>query len=374
MKIWRLLDIKGPKPMGRPTYISINMKALQHNVSCIKTYAPTQKILAMVKANAYGCGVQEIVPVLEPLVDSFGVACIEEAKVIRQLGSYKECFLMQGIFAPEDIDAVITLNLTLVVHNPQQLAWLITNPLPASIKVWVKVDTGMHRLGFHPRELKGILTTLRLCPWIDDIIGLMTHLACADMPESTACQAQLATWESIAKNYAKMPQSVANSAAIIRLPQTHADLIRPGLMLYGASPFSDCLGIDLGLQPVMHFMTTVTTIHHCMPGDVIGYGATWTCDRPSVIGVIPVGYGDGYPRHIKANTQVWVNDQSAPIVGKVSMDMITLDLTDCSHVKIGDPVELWGSHIPIEMVAKQADTIAYELMTQVTQRVIRQYQ
>lgn len=359
--------------MGRPTYISINMQALEHNVARIKTYAPTQKILAMVKANAYGCGVQEIVPVLEPLVDSFGVACIEEAKLIRQLGSQKECFLMQGMFAPEDIDVVIALNLTLVVHNPQQLAWLISNPLSASIKVWVKVDTGMHRLGFHPRELKGIMMTLRLCPWIDDTIGLMTHLACADMPESAACQAQLANWEPLTKDYVSMPQSAANSAAIISLPHTHADLIRPGLMLFGASPFPDQLGIDFGLQPVMHFMTTVTTIHHCMPGDAIGYGATWTCKRPSVIGVIPVGYGDGYPRHIKPNTLVWINDQTVPIVGKVSMDMITLDLTDCPHVKIGDRVELWGTHIPIEMVAKQADTIAYELMTQVTQRVIRQY-
>lgn len=359
--------------MGRPTFLYIDAAALRHNVARIKQYAPKQRILAMVKADAYGCGMQMALPILEPLVDGFGVACLEEARVVRQWCPQKECLLMHGIFAAEDIEVLVAMKLSAVVHNFQQLDWLTTISTPVLIKLWVKVDTGMHRLGFHPSELADVLNRLRLCPWIDQQIGLMTHMGCADTPELAACHQQLQTWESIAQQYADMPQSVANSASIVALSQTHADMVRPGLLLYGASPFADRLGTDLGLQPVMHFISTVTTIHDYLPGDAIGYGATWLCKRPSVIGVIPVGYGDGYPRHIKENTQVWVNGQTVPIVGRISMDMMAIDLTDCPIVKIGDRVELWGKHIPIEVVAHQANTIAYELMTQVTQRVEKKY-
>lgn len=360
--------------MGRPTCLYIDAEALQYNVASIKRHVPNQSITAMIKSNAYGCGWQWVLPILEPLVDSFGVACIEEARVVRQYCHQHDCCLMQGIFGPDELSDVVDLRLSMVVHNPQQLAWIVNNPLAQKIKIWVKVDTGMHRLGFQPQELAGVLSTLRLCPWVDTTIGLMTHLACADTPEHELCQQQLQIWASIAKQYADMPQSVANSAAILGLPQTHADNVRPGLILFGVSPFSERLSSDLDLHPVMHFRSTVTTIHHCEPGDAIGYGATWRCKRPSVIGVIPVGYGDGYPRHIKENTQVWINGQTVPIVGRVSMDMMTIDLTDCDVARIGDSVELWGQHIPIEVVARQANTLAYELMTQVTPRVMRQYQ
>lgn len=354
--------------MTRPTFLHIDTEALQHNIACIKRYAPEQAIIAMVKANGYGCGLQEVLPTLEPLVAAFGVACIEEARALRLYCPEKECWVFQGIFSPDEIVALIDLNLTVVVHNPQQLAWLTTTPVTESIKVWVKVDTGMHRLGFDPRELAGVITTLRLCPWINETIGLMTHLSCADTPELAICRQQLELWESIAAQYPDMPKSVANSAAIIALPQTHADKIRPGLMLYGASPFPERTSAEFGLRPVMQFISSVTTIHECQPGAFIGYGATWQCKRPSVIGVIPVGYGDGYPRHVKENTQVWINGQTAPIVGRISMDMMTVDLTDCPNVRLGDYVELWGKHMPIEVVAHQANTIAYELMTQVTTR------
>lgn len=358
--------------MGRPTFLHIDATALQHNVSRIKTYAPDQRILAMVKADAYGCGMHMVLPVLGPLVDGFGVACIEEAQTAKALCPDKECILLHGLFTAEDMSDVIAMQLSVVVHNSQQLTWLTTRATDVSIKVWVKVDTGMHRLGFSPQELGQVLHTLRACTWIDPQIGLMTHLGCADLPDSVPCQAQLHIWEEIAQQYPDMPQSVANSAALVALPQTRADVIRPGLLLYGASPFSERLGTDLDLRPVMHFMSSITTIHHYLPGDAIGYGATWVCKRPSVIGVIPVGYGDGYPRHIKTNTRVWINGQTAPIVGRISMDMMTVDLTDCPNVHIGDQVELWGKHIPIEVVARQAHTVAYELMTQVTRRVSKQ--
>ena len=359
--------------MGRPTCLYIDAEALQHNLACIKRHAPKQSITAMIKSNAYGCGWQWVLPILEPLVDSFGVACLEEARAVRQYCTQRECCLMQGIFSADELADVVDMHLSMVVHNPQQLAWLVAAPLPHKIKIWVKVDTGMHRLGFHPRELEGILMTLRACAWVHPNIGLMTHLACADTPQHELCQKQLQIWDSIAKQYSDMPQSVANSAAILGLPQTHADNVRPGLIIFGASPFAERGTSELDLHPVMHFTSTITTIHQCDSGDAIGYGAIWRCKRPSVIGVVPVGYGDGYPRHIKENTPVWVNGQEVPIVGRVSMDMLTIDLTDSPSAKIGDKVELWGSHIPIETVAQQANTLAYELMTQVTPRVMRQY-
>lgn len=354
--------------MSRPTYLYIDTEALSHNIACVKKYAPDQAILAMVKADAYGCGLQWVVPTLEPLVEGFGVACLEEARAVRRYCQQKECWLLQGIFSPDEMPTVVELGLTVVVHNPQQLAWLTTIPASAQIKVWVKVDTGMHRLGFLPRELAEVMTTLETCRWIDKTIGLMTHLGCADTPDSPVCQHQLQLWRDIAQQYPSIPKSVANSAAIMALPETHADWVRPGLMLYGASPFAERTSAELGLRPVMHFISSVTTLHHCETGDAIGYGAVWRCERPSVIGVIPVGYGDGYPRHVKENTQVWINGQTVPIVGRISMDMMMVDLTDCPNVKIGDRVELWGKYITIETVAQQANTIAYELMTQVTAR------
>ncbi|PJD93680.1 MAG: alanine racemase [Legionella sp.] len=359
--------------MTRPSYLAIDKEALQHNVARIKHYAPQQHILAMVKANAYGCGLHLVAPILAPLVESFGVACIEEAAALRQVCPESDCVLLQGIFSPDEVSTVIDLRVIPVIHNPQQLAWFTTTPMSVPLKVWVKVDTGMHRLGFAPHEIPGVLQTLKLCPWIDEQIGLMTHLGCADTPDSTVCQQQLKHWQDLSIRYHAMKQSVANSAAIIALPQTHANMIRPGLILYGVSPFEDRLGAEFDLQPVMHFLSSITTIHQYSAGEAIGYGATWRCERSSVIGVIPVGYGDGYPRHIQSGTCVWVNGHRVPIVGRVSMDMMTVDLTDCPQIKIGDRVELWGKHMPVEIVAKQSNTIAYELMTQVSQRVVRQY-
>ncbi len=366
-------DTKGRVQVGRPSFLYLDAEALRHNLAIVKRYAPQQAIIAMVKANAYGCGVQWVAPLIESNVFGFGVACLEEAIAVRQVCMQAECLLMHGIFSPDELTVLQDLHLSTVIHNSQQLVWLTTIPVSKSIKVWVKVDTVIHRFGFQPHELTDVLAALRHCPWIDATIGLMTHLACADTPLRPDCQQQIQTWESVAKQYPDMPQSVANSAAIMALPQTHANVVRPGLMLYGASPFADRLGCEFGLQPVMHFISEVTTIHHYAVGEAIGYGATWRCSRPSVIGVIPVGYGDGYPRHIKRGAQVWVKGRAVPIVGRISMDMMTIDVTDCSNVQIGDQVELWGKHLPIETVAQQAGTIAYELMTQVSQRVVRQY-
>jgi alanine racemase len=362
------MAIKGLIDVSRPTRLVIDEHALLHNVSQIKQLAPNKKIIAMVKANAYGCGVRKVIPVLEGQVDAFGVACLEEALIIRAMGGRTSCILFQGIFSPDELIIVAENQFSCVLHQPQQVQWLLNTPLPTPIKLWIKVNTGMHRLGFKPHEVQEIMTSLLACPWIDKDIGLMTHLACADEPSRVENQQQIALF-----NEMKIPgfkqRSIANSAAIIAFPETHADVVRPGLMLYGVSPFSDQTASDLNLIPVMRFMSAISAIHHNPSFVQVGYSGTWSSAKPSVIGIVAAGYGDGYPRHIVANTPVWIRGQEVAIVGRVSMDMMAVDLTNHPEVQTGDAVELWGTHILVERIAQAAGTIGYELLCQISERV-----
>lgn len=355
--------------MARPTRVHINATALLHNVERVRQCAPGKKIIAMVKANAYGCGLSSVIPVLEGHVDAFGVACLEEALAIRALGSRADCVLFQGVFSAEELQYVASQRLQCVIHETQQLQWLLSTPLNSKIKIWVKINTGMQRLGFSPDELTDIMSALLECPWVDGEIGLMTHLACADEPGKVSNQQQLQSFNNLSLPNTKITRSIANSAAILALPETHADVVRPGIMLYGISPFAKQTGMELGLIPVMRLMSAVSAIHVYPPNAPIGYGSTWQSDKPARIGVVAIGYGDGYPRHISPDTPTWVKGGFAPIVGRVSMDMLTIDLTDCPEVKIGDEVELWGTHVPVEVIAKSAGTIAYELICQTSSRV-----
>ncbi|WP_133128207.1 alanine racemase [Legionella nagasakiensis] len=354
--------------MTRPTRVYIDSMALLHNVRRVKAYAPGKQIIAMVKANAYGCGLASVLPVLDGRVDAFGVASLEEAMKLRSLGSRSECVLFQGVFGVDELHYVASQRLQCVIHQEQQLQWILNTPLSAKIRVWVKVNTGMHRLGFFPGEVPDIMAALLACPWVDTNIGLMTHLACADEPAKDSNHQQLQVFQGLSLAFSQYSRSIANSAAIMALPESHADVVRPGIMLYGVSPFADNTGRELGLMPVMHFISSISAIHRCPPASPVGYGGTWQSDKPSMIGVVPVGYGDGYPRHvIQAST--WVNGFTAPVVGRVSMDMLTIDLTDCPNVQVGDAVELWGKNIAVERVAQVAGTIAYELLCQVSPRV-----
>lgn len=351
----------------------IDADALLHNLKRIQILAPRSKIFTMVKANAYGCGVAAVIPVLDGHVEGFGVACLEEALAICELGADSNCLLLEGVFTPDEYATVASHQFQCVVHHAQQLRWLLASPLPQKIKVWVKVDTGMHRLGFLPEEVYDVMNALIDCPWVDNSLVVMSHFASADEPNNPQNQSQIACFCTMNLPKAPISKSLANSAAIIALPLSHADIVRPGIMLYGASPFAGKTAEQLGLKPVMHFKSMINAIHHYPASARVGYGGTWQANRPSVIGVVAVGYGDGYPRHIAANTPVSVRSERVPIVGRVSMDMITIDLTDCKKtVAIGDEVELWGESIPIELVAKSAGTIAYELMCQLTSRVYRQ--
>lgn len=363
------MGIKGQTDMARPTRVYIDTSALLHNVQCVRQHAQGRKIIAMVKANAYGCGLSTVLPALDGHVDAFGVACFEEAQALRALGSQSECILFQGVFSADELPLVAQYNLQCVVHQARQLQWILATPLHKKIKVWVKVDTGMHRLGFDPAEVPDVMQALQTCPWVDCQIGLMTHLASADESCEPSNQAQLKIFDDLADFGGNIVRSMANSAAIMALPETHADVVRPGIMLYGVSPFANQTAYELGLMPVMRFMSEVSAIHHFPPNSPIGYAGSWQSQKPSIIGIVVAGYGDGYPRHIAAGTCVWVNGFTAPVVGRVSMDMLMIDLTDCPDVGIGDAVELWGKHIPVEIVAKAAGTIPYELLCQVSPRV-----
>lgn len=354
--------------MSRPTKVIIEPSALLHNVARIQQYAPGKKIIAMVKANGYGCGVDQVAPYLDGLVDAFGVACLEEAMAIHTLGCQTPCILFQGVFSPDELLIVAKHDLGCVLHHPQQLQWLLNTPLPKPIQIWIKVNTGMNRLGFTVDALPPIMDALKHCSWVDKNIGLMTHLSCSDEPSRVENSQQLSLFQSIQTPGFTL-RSIANSGAIISIPQAHADVVRPGIMLYGVSPFADKTANDLGLVPVMRFMSAITAIHHNPPLAQVGYSGTWSSEKPSVIGIVAAGYGDGYPRHITSGTPVWIRGREVPIVGRVSMDMMAVDLTMHSDIEIGDAVELWGTHVLVERIAQSAGTIGYELLCQISERV-----
>lgn len=355
--------------MSRPTRAYFNPEALRHNLNRVKQCAPKQQIIAMVKANAYGCRLDNVIPVLDGQVAAFGVASIEEAMTVRQLRAQTGCVLVQGVFHPDEYQVAVELGMQCVIHHQQQLEWLLAIPLRQALKIWIKIDTGMHRLGFSPQEVPSILAAVRDCGWVSPDIGLMTHFASADEKNAASNASQLAQFEAIRDDGVRLIRSLANSAAILSMPETHADVVRPGIMLYGVSPFAHLTGAELGLKPVMKLISNITVIRHYSENAPIGYGGTWVSNKPSIIGVVPVGYGDGYPRHISEQTPTWVNGSIAPIVGRVSMDILTIDLTACPDVKVGDEVELWGEHIPVEDIARSAETIAYELITKTTSRI-----
>ncbi len=357
--------------MSRPTVLQFDAAALSHNIKRVKFFAPNKKIIAMVKANAYGCDVRRVVPLISADVEAFGVTCTEEAITIRKLNQDCRCILFHGIYHPSELDIVSNLNLECVIHQPTQLKWISTHQSTKPLKIWIKVNTGMNRLGFNVKDIDEVISTISNCPWINKEIGFITHLACADEPLHPANQQQIDLFRTITAKYPTCHTSIANSAAIMGLPQSHADFIRPGIMLYGISPFGHQSAADLGLKPVMKLISKITAIHDYPAQTSVGYGKIWSSDQPCRIGIVPIGYGDGYPRHLQTNTYVWIKGHKVPIVGRVSMDILTVDLTKYPDIQLEDDVELWGPNIPIEEIARASGTIAYELICQMTQRLTR---
>ncbi|WP_010597334.1 alanine racemase [Rickettsiella massiliensis] len=346
--------------MSRPLVIELDRHALRQNVQRLRSIAPHSKLLAMVKANAYGHGLILIAQALEPLVDGFGVSCTEEALLLRQAGIRQRIVLMEGLLAADERTFLAAYQLETVVHDCHQLKLLTAQRLVHPVKVWLKMNTGMNRLGFSLQEFPEVWRQCQACSWLE-VAVLMTHFASSDERHVPTTAHQLALFERATQNLA-VEKSIANSAAILEWPQTHQDWIRPGLALYGVSPFADRIGSDYGLKPVMQLNSQIISIHPLQRGEKVGYGGVWRNPRDTRVGVVAMGYGDGYPRCAPNGTPVYVNHQCAPLVGRVSMDMLTVDLSHQPQAQHGDPVCLWGHELPIETVARHAGAFSYELL------------
>ncbi len=347
--------------MSRPVAVELDLNALRHNVKRLREIAPQAKILAMVKANAYGHG---LIPIARALasssVEGFGVSCSEEALYLRQAGIKQRIVLMEGLFSAEELPLLESYQLDTVLHDQQQLRLLTAKALPNPVNVWIKINTGMNRLGLSSNDFAKVWQRCQDCPWIN-VVCVMTHFPSADNPLEETTLQQIKQFDQLTKDLA-IEKSLANSAGILAYPHSHADWIRPGLMLYGVSPFSDASGAQHGLKPVMNLKSEIITINQLQAGDRVGYGGTWIAPHRMSIGVVAMGYGDGYPHRAKTGTPVLVNEQRVEIVGQVSMDMLTVDLRHQPHAKQGDPVGLWGAGLPVEQVAMSTATFRYELL------------
>jgi len=362
--------------MTRPARAVIDLSALQHNFNKIKEYAPDGRVMAVIKANAYGHGISAVAAALAS-TDAFGVASLEEALALRAAGIKQRIVLLEGLFAAEELQQAIASHLDIVVHQQQQLDMLAQAGPGDGIDVWLKIDTGMHRLGFAPEDMPDayqVLQSLQSTGAVNHI-RLMSHFACADDPGSRRTIDQLACFNRCLQAIGSQETecSLANSAAIVAWPDTHCDWVRPGIMLYGTSPLIERTASELGLLAVMTLKTELIAVKQCCKGEAVGYGGDWVCPQDMSIGIAAIGYGDGYPRHAPSGTPVLINGERASLAGRVSMDMIAIDLSAVSNVGIGDEVVLWGNGLPVDEVAKVAGTISYELLCHVSQRVIRDY-
>lgn len=355
----------------RPLVATLDLAAVRHNYLHAKSCAAGRKAFAVVKANAYGHGVAQVVAALADLADGFAVACMEEAEQVRSVHSQARILLLEGCFEAEEYTKASALGLDIVVQSPEQCAALLAEELPQPLNVWLKLDSGMHRLGMSAPSLRECFALLQGHPKVAEL-NLISHFACADEPPHPLNQQQLAALAGL-QDLAFDGRSFANSAAILSLPEAHQDWIRPGIMLYGASPFADQSAEFLGLQPVMSLTGALIAIRQVSAGDSVGYGATWLAQRPSRIGTVSCGYADGYPRHAPSGTPVVIRGQRVPLAGRVSMDMLAVDLTDFPELALGDEVELWGAQLPVDELAQRCGTIGYELLTKVTARVPRRY-
>lgn len=353
--------------MGRHVIAYVSKSALRHNLEQIRSIAPKSKIIAMVKANAYGHGLKMVAKTIED-ADALGVASIEEALQLRDAGIQTDIILMEGIFRSEELSLVHEHRLTLVVHHWQQIQALQNfTELRKKFRVWVKVNTGMNRLGFSPHEFVDAWSSLSL-PNVD-LIGSMTHFAQADEKNNDLTKRQCELFYHVVGSYPGQ-RCLANSAGILNWPFTHADWVRPGLILYGASPLPDVWAHELNLKPVMTLRSEIIATRNLEVGEKVGYGGTWeNTKKLSKIGIVAIGYGDGYPWHAKNGTPVLVNGQRTFLTGRVSMDMLAVDISHIGHVTVGDPVTLWGDGLPIEEVARHAGTIPYELFCRFSERV-----
>ena len=351
--------------MPRNTQVWIDTQASQHNLACVRSLAPEAKLMAVVKADAYGHRLDLCVPAMAD-ADLLAVATLEEARAIRRLGIDQGIVLLEGVSHINDLGAVEELDLELVVHHEHQLTMIESLGYSPSHRIWIKVDTGMHRLGFSRVAAADAFARLSGLTGLDALCWLSHFAASESDPSFTAEQIQ--QFDAAVSDFPG-EQCLANSGAILTVPDSHRDWVRAGIVLYGVSPLKDKIGTELGLVPAMRVESELIAINDVEAGESIGYGRRFTADQQMKVGVVAIGYGDGYPRAMRDGAPVLVAGQRCALVGRVSMDMITIDLSQVPEARVGDSVTLWGGALPVEEVAQWADTIPYELVCRMTRRV-----
>lgn len=354
--------------MARATTATIHIDALRHNLARVRALAPGSRVMAVVKADGYGHGLERVAHALEG-ADAFGVAALSDAERLRAAGLSQRIVLLSGIDELADLGQLRRLDVDTVVHHRSQLELLQADVAgQPPVRVWLKFDTGMHRLGFAAADLAAVHAALRVLPNVAPEITLMTHFASSDEFGGAQTAAQIALFASASAGLGGAA-SLANSAAVLGWPQAHRDWLRAGGALYGLSVVDGKTGADFGLRPAMTLSTRLVAVNRVARGERVGYSATWECPEDMPVGVAAIGYGDGYPRNVPAGTPVLVNGRRVPIIGRVSMDLMTLDLRGQPEARVGDPVLLWGPGLPVEEIAAAAGTISYELTCSITRRV-----
>jgi alanine racemase len=353
----------------RPAHALIDLNALRHNYLLAKSLSG-QRALAVIKANAYGHGAVQCAAALAEIADGFAVACIEEALELRAAGVNKPILLLEGWFEADELPLLVEHDLRAVVHHEEQLQQLEQAQLAAPLHIWLKLDTGVHRVGFSPVEYADIWRRLERSSKVASLTK-MTHFSRADEPDTGRTEEQLKVFAEATEGL-DGPASLCNSPGVLAWPAAHNDWLRPGIMLYGATPFNFAQAQAEQLQPVMQLESRIIAVRDLPAGEPIGYGSRFVTQRPTRVGVVAMGYADGYPRHAKDGTPVLVDGQRSRLIGRVSMDMLTVDLTDLPNSGLGSPVRLWGNGLNASEVAAWADSIPYQLFCNLN-RVPRGY-
>ena len=351
--------------MSRPIRATFDLAALKHNLGVARGLAGPARVLAVIKANAYGHGVRRVASALAATTDGFAILELDDAIRLREAGHRHPILLLEGFFSTADLEPILRNRLSVVLHDAEQLAMLRSLDASHKVDVFVKFNTGMNRLGFAPEKAGEVLALLKSLPCIGEIV-LATHFS--DAEGVSGIEHQLAVFErQVARDGYK--RSLANSGALLRFPEARGDWVRPGIMLYGASPLEDRTAERLGLRPVMTLTSRIIAVQTLKKGDTVGYGSLFMADRPMRLGVVACGYADGYPRHAWNGTPVLVDGVRVPMAGRVSMDMLSVDLTGIPHAGVGSPVTLWGAGLPVEEVAAAAGTVSYEPLCALARRV-----
>ena len=353
--------------MSRDVRATIHLAALRENLRRVRELAPRSKVMAVVKADGYGHGLERVAHALQG-ADAFGVASIADGRRIRAAGLSNRVVVLSGLDDPDDVPELRRLQLDAVIHHESQLAILEAEHAGPPIRAWLKLDTGMHRLGFAPSKAAEAHARLRACACVDPDVVVMTHFSNSDVVGDPITRAQIARFaETVAALDSE--RSLANSAGVLGFHEAHADWVRAGGVLYGVSVVEGRTGADDGFHPAMTLTTKLVAINEVARGERIGYGGTYTCPEDMPVGVAAIGYGDGYPRQASPQTAVLLRGRLAPVIGRVSMDLVTLDLRAHRDAVVGDRVVAWGRGLPVEQVAAAANTIGYELICGMTRRV-----